>query len=87
MAQKIITAPSFKKNYRQLPWQIQQKVDKQLRFLVGNPYHPSLKMHRLGETGYWEFYIDFPYRAVCRRSEGEVELLFVGTHRLIDRWK
>ncbi len=87
MAQKIITAPSFKKGYQKLPWNIQQKVDKQLRFLAENPHHPSLKMHRLGETDFLEFYVDIFYRAVCRKEKESIELLFVGTHRLIDRWK
>lgn len=86
MAQKIITAPSFKKDYQKLPWKIQQKTDKQLHFLSDNPCHPSLKMHRLNDD-FWEFYIDFSYRAVCQRTGEKIELLFVGTHRLIDRWK
>lgn len=87
MAQKLIPAPSFKRDYRKLPWKTQQKVDKQLRFLEANPHHPSLRMHRLGDTNFWDFYVDFSYRGICRRTGETIELLFVGTHRLIDRWK
>lgn len=87
MAQKLIVAPSFRKDYRKLPWRIQEKVDKQVRFLAENQLHPSLRMHRLGDTDYWEFYVDYSYRAVCRREGDSIELLWVGTHRLIDRWK
>lgn len=87
MAQKLIVAPSFRKDYQKLPCRLQQKADKQLRFLAENPHHPSLKMHRLGDTDYWEFYVDSFYRGVCRRDGGDIELLWVGTHRLIDRWK
>lgn len=85
MAQKLISTPSFKRDYQKLSWKIQQKLDKQLRFLAENPHHPSLRMHRLGEGDFWEFYVDFSYRAVCRRLGNVIELLFVGTHRLIDR--
>lgn len=86
MAQKLIIAPSFRRDYQRLTRTIQQKVDKQIRFLTENPHHPSLRMHWLGEGDFWEFYVDFSYRAVCRRVGEVVELLFVGTHRLIDRW-
>ncbi len=87
MAQKLIFSPSFRKDYQKLPKEIQNKVDKQLRFLTQNPKHPSLKIHRLGHTGrYWEFYVDRFYRGIFQIGEQGFELLFVGTHRLIDRW-
>lgn len=85
MAKKIIFAPSFKKQYQLLPQKIQKKIDKQIGFIFENPQHPSLQMHRLNED-YWDFYVDYAYRGVCRRYENVIELLFVGTHRLIDRW-
>ena len=87
MAKKLSFAPSFKKDYQKLPKDIQKKLDKQLRFLSDNPKHPSLKIHRLGSAGlYWEFYIDRFYRGIFRISEDAYELLFAGTHKLIDRW-
>ena len=85
MAEKIIITPAFKKGYKALPQKIQKKVDKQLCFLFENPHHPSLQMQRLNQD-YWDFYVDRYYRGVCRRREGVMELLYVGTHRLIDRW-
>ena len=85
MAEKITLSPSFKRDYQSLPQEIQKKADKQIRFLFENPNHPSLKMHRLDDY-YWEFYVDRFYRGVCTRKEGVLELLFVGTHKLIDRW-
>lgn len=87
MAQRLIFAPSFKKDYQKLPARIQRKLNKQLRFLAENPKHPSLKIHHLGKSGvYWEFYVDRAYRGIFRISKKGFELLFAGTHRLIDRW-
>jgi mRNA-degrading endonuclease RelE of RelBE toxin-antitoxin system len=52
-----------RKDYRALPKPIQGKFKKQLRFLIQNPRHPSLNIHRIrGSSGYWEFYIDDAYR-------------------------
>jgi len=48
------------KTYNLLPAIIRKKFDKQLRFLLRDPRHPSLKIHRL--NGEWEFYIDIHYR-------------------------
>ena len=88
MAQKLTFAPSFKRDYQKLPKAIQQKLEKQLHFLAENPKHPSLRIHRLGDSGlYWEFCIDRFYRGVFRIGEEGFELLFAGTHKLIDRWK
>lgn len=85
MAEKVVITPSFKKGYQALSEKIQKKVDKQIQFLFENSHQPSLQMHRLNKD-YWDFYVDRGYRGVCRRRKGVLELLFVGTHRLIDRW-
>lgn len=56
MAQEIeiVLTEELKRTYTRLPASIRKKFDKQLRFLVRDPKHPSLKIHRL--DGEWEFY-------------------------------
>jgi len=43
---RIYITDEFLKNYRNLPKPIQKKVDKQLKFLLSNSKHPSLKIHK-----------------------------------------
>ena len=75
---KIRATEEFLKRYRRLPKRIQRKVDKQLRFLVTNPAHPSLKIHRLNDE--WEFYVDVHYRGIFLREGSMYTLLTVGVH-------
>jgi mRNA-degrading endonuclease RelE of RelBE toxin-antitoxin system len=53
---KIRRTDRFKKDYQELPANIQQRVDQKLRFLLGDPRHPSLRAHKVqGVEGLWEF--------------------------------
>ena len=83
---KIRLTGTFRKDYRRLPKEIQAKADKQLRFLVENPKHPSLKIHRIeGAEGFWEFYVDRSYRGVYTQ-EGEVIVLrYIGKHEIVEK--
>ena len=39
---KIIFSKNYIKDYRKLPLHLQETFDKQLKFLLSNPRHPSL---------------------------------------------
>jgi len=52
--------------YVKIPKTIQTKVDKQLRFLVANPKHPSLRIHKLNDD--WELYVNLYYRCIFRKD-------------------
>jgi mRNA-degrading endonuclease YafQ of YafQ-DinJ toxin-antitoxin module len=80
---EIRATEEFLKRYRRLPKRIQKKVDKQLRFLVTNPAHPSLKIHRLNDE--WEFYVDVHYRGIFLREVNMYTLLTVGVHKIVER--
>lgn len=82
---EIVVTEEFKKTYSGLPQDIKKKVRKQLRFLGGNPAHPSLKIHRLNDE--WEFYVDMHYRCFFLRQGRRVTLLTVGSHKIVDRYK
>jgi len=80
---KIRATGESLKRYRILPKKIQKKVDKQLRFLVSNPRHPSLKIHKLNDE--WEFYVDMHYRGIFLREGNMYTLLTVGVHKIVER--
>jgi mRNA-degrading endonuclease RelE of RelBE toxin-antitoxin system len=75
-----------KKDYRAFPPSIQKKFKKQVRFLAQNPSHPSLQVHRVRGTQYWEFYIDGAYRCIFRQEANVYYLLAAGRHGVIDEF-
>jgi mRNA-degrading endonuclease RelE of RelBE toxin-antitoxin system len=79
---KIRATEEFLKGYRNLPKAIQRKVDKQLRFLVDNPKHPSLRIHKMNDE--WEFYVDIHYRCIFQREGNVYILLTVGEHKIVE---
>ncbi len=84
MAKKLRILSTFKKDYKKLPPEIKDKVDRQLKFLIENPSHPSLNLHLIrGTKGIWEGYVDYQYRFTFE-IEGEFYVLRkVGSHDII----
>jgi len=84
MAKKLRILGTFKKNYINLPTDIQDKVDKQLGFLLNNPDHPSLKLHPMqGTKNIWEGYVDYHYRFTFEVDGDYYVLRKVGTHDIL----
>ena len=83
----IAIEPEFLPQYDKLPKEIKKKFRKQITLLKENPKHPSLKIHRLQGSDYWEFYVDDLYRCVFKQEGTVYKLYFVGTHKLIDRFR
>ncbi|HBY97935.1 MAG: type II toxin-antitoxin system RelE/ParE family toxin [Ardenticatenaceae bacterium] len=83
---KVRRTDRFKKDYQKLPADIQQRVDQKLRFLLRDPRHPSLRVHKVqGVEGLWEFSVTMNHRVIFE-IEGEYYLLLrVGPHRIVDR--
>lgn len=50
MAKKLRVLKTFKKDYKKLPAEIKEKVNKQMEFLLSNPNHPSLNLHPIAGT-------------------------------------
>jgi mRNA-degrading endonuclease RelE of RelBE toxin-antitoxin system len=83
----IAIEPGFLPQYDELPKDIKKTFKKQIALLKENPKHPSLKIHRLEGSDYWEFYVDDFYRCVFKHEGVAFKLYFVGTHKLIDRFR
>jgi mRNA-degrading endonuclease RelE of RelBE toxin-antitoxin system len=76
----------FKKDYQNLPSDIQQRVDEKLRFLLHDIRYPSLRVHKLrGVEGLWEFSVTMNYRVIFEIEGEYYVLLAVGPHRIVDR--
>jgi mRNA-degrading endonuclease RelE of RelBE toxin-antitoxin system len=86
VAKKLRILDTFKKDYKKLPPEIKDKVDRQLQFLIENPNHPSLNLHQIrGTKGIWEGYVDYHYRFTFEIEEKFYVLRKVGTHDIIKK--
>lgn len=82
----LVLTERVRQDYKLLPPGIQKKFKKQLRFLAENPKHPSLQVHRIRGTDYWEFYLDASYRGVFRQEGNTYYLLAAGPHKVVDEF-
>ena len=80
---KIRRTNSFVKDYRSLPTEIQNRVDKQLHYLLETPRHPSLRLKKLTGTDKFEVRVSKGYRMTFRYADNILELRRVGTHDLL----
>ena len=77
---------SFGKDYKRLPKQIQQQVDKALALLERNPHHPSLHTKRIkGTRDVWEARVTLAYRMTFHWESDCITLRRVGTHAVLQR--
>jgi len=86
MAKKLRVLKTFKKDYKKLPAEIREKVNKQMEFLLSNPNHPSLNLHPIaGTKAIWEGYVDYRYRFTFE-IEGDYYILRkIGSHDVIKK--
>ncbi|MFA6305479.1 MAG: type II toxin-antitoxin system mRNA interferase toxin, RelE/StbE family [Candidatus Gracilibacteria bacterium] len=77
----------FEKQFESLPAQIKTKAVKKELLLRENPFHPSLRLHKLKGRldGHWSIYIDMKYRLIFRIIDKETVLFHsIGTHAIYD---
>ena len=79
MLQPVLTK-DFKKQYRKLPKSTRQKFQKQLRFLLKDFRHPSLRSRKMEGLERFEARIDRRYRFTYMVVGEEVWLLSIGLH-------
>jgi mRNA-degrading endonuclease YafQ of YafQ-DinJ toxin-antitoxin module len=78
---RIQTTGPFDRDFQLLPETIKGQTEKQLRLLLEDPHHPSLRMKKIkGHPKIWEGRITKSYRFTFQIS-GETYLLRrIGTH-------
>ena len=74
---------AFLKDYRALPSDIRERVDKQLRLLLEDFRHPSLRLKKLKGTTIYEIRISKNYRQTLRFEKEHMELRRIGTHDIL----
>jgi len=78
----------FEDQFQALPKRIQSKACKTERLFKENPFHPSLRLHKLkGKlAGLWSISIDKRYRIIFQPLEnGVVLFISVGIHAIYDK--
>ncbi len=78
---KIKAYKSFKKAYKTLPQNIQDKVDRQIEILQANYLYPSLHTKKIkGTDGIWEARVDIHFRMTFEIIGDTIFLRTVGNH-------
>jgi len=76
---------NFKGQFLALPKAIQKKAFKCEKIFRENPFHPSLRLHKLrGKLhGMWSLSIDMKYRIIFKpMSDGVILFVSVGLHAI-----
>jgi mRNA interferase RelE/StbE len=74
---------AFLRDYRALPIEIRERVEKQLRLLLEDFRHPSLRLKKLKGTDKFEILISKGFRLTLRFDKEHMELRRVGTHDIL----
>ena len=78
---KLLFTKTFVRDYRKLPADIQETVDKQLDLLLSNQRHPSLNIKKMNDPrNIWEGRITASYRFTFQIKNDIYILRKVGTH-------
>lgn len=82
----IEPTPRFAKNWKRLPETIQKKTVKTIKILRNDPFHPSLRLHKLSGNfkDYWSISVDLKYRIIFRMDNGTAILFGIGTHAIYE---
>ena len=78
---RLFFTKTFVRDYRKLPQEIQELADKQLRLLLSNSRHPSLRVKKMNEPrDIWEGRVTEAYRFTFNLDKETYILRKVGTH-------
>ena len=76
----------FRKDYADLPKEVQEAFDKKFRLFLNNTYHPSLRVKKIkGTENRWEGSVTMNYRFTFQISEDTVLFRRIGTHNVLKR--
>jgi addiction module RelE/StbE family toxin len=83
---KVTFTKPFKRDYKGLPENIQEQIDKQIMHLLDNPKHPSLHIKKMeGHESIWEARVTKGYRMTFQIDGDTYLLRRVGTHSILKR--
>jgi len=82
---RIKISSRYKKSFRTLDSQIQEKAIEKINIFRENPFDPRLKTHKLHgkDRDCWAFWVDYRYRIKFTfLSEDKVLFLDIGPHNI-----
>jgi len=85
---EIFVTEDFKKDYSNLPKEIQKKAKKQEEIFKNNPFYPSLHTEKLHpkSQAVWSFRVNKSYRIIFRiLGKDKVVFIAVGPHDWVYR--
>lgn len=81
---QFLRTERFKKDFKRLPNDIQDRAGKALELFVSNPRHPSLHVKKMeGAPDIWELRVTDNYRITFQFVQEGVLLRRVGTHDVL----
>lgn len=84
MPVNIVWTPLFKRDFRSLPSNLQQRARKPIGLPLDNPSHLSLRTKKMqGVKDIWEASVTLSYRLTYQRTAGTIVLRRVGTHDVL----
>ncbi|GBF34162.1 hypothetical protein DCCM_3274 [Desulfocucumis palustris] len=85
MMPTIILTEPFEKDFWKLSGIERKQSGKALRFLSDNPRHPSLQIHRIKGTLFWEAYVNKDIRIIFEQNSDTLVLHAIGHHDVLKK--
>ena len=83
---QIKPSPEFAHDYKNLPSLLRKRTDEQLKLLLENPQHPSLRLKKIkGFPDIWEARVTKNYRFTFQIQGNFYLLRRIGTHDILKR--
>ena len=81
---QLFRTERFKKDFKRLPNDIQEKLPKILELFVSNTRHPSLQVKKMeGVRDIWELRVTQNYRITFQHVQEGILLRRIGTHDVL----
>ncbi len=81
---QLFRTERFKKEFKRLPKEVQERTDKALEWFVSNPRHPSLHVKKMeGTSDIWELRVSENYRITFQFVQEGALLRRIGTHNVL----
>jgi mRNA-degrading endonuclease YafQ of YafQ-DinJ toxin-antitoxin module len=80
----VQTTHAFDHDYARLSAELKDRADKQIRLLLSNPRHPSLRLKKMqGSDDVWEARVTRGCRMTLQRAGDAVILRRIGAHDVL----